>query len=181
MLKLTKIAIAASAIVALSTHFTLANTGEYTLIAFDDCDVVTEATLNQAQVNAYLALQASEKKMDALSKPVENLDIDHYTDQISELTNRAIQEDGETLKINKKLLKEQEALAQELQILMKNHEQDFEALEKEARVIEASAKAFEKEMRPLLDDLDHDMVRIVGPQDAKDPYDCDGDHTMILM
>ena len=183
MLKLTKIAIAASAIVALSTHFTLANTGEYKLIAFEDCEVVAETTLNQAQIDSYLALEASEQKMESLTQPIESLDtdIDHYTDQISELTNLAIQEDGETLQINKKLLQEQEALAKELEMLIKSHEKEYEALEKGARVIEANAKVFEKEMRPILDEIAHEMVRIVGPDYKGDPYDCAGEHTMILM
>ncbi|WP_218312627.1 hypothetical protein [Alteromonas antoniana] len=183
MLKLTKIAIAASAIVALSTHFTLANTSNYRLIAFEDCNVVSESILTPSQVDAYLALTASEQKMEALTQPVESLDadIDDYADKISELTHQAIQEDGDTLRINKKQLREQEALAQELEALMKNHEKQFEALEKEARVIETAANAFEKEIRPLIDDIDHDVVRIVGPDDAGDPYECDGDSTMILM
>ncbi len=183
MLKLTKTAIAASAIVALSTHFTLAQPSDYRLIAFKDCNVVSESRLNQSQVDAYLALTASEQKMESLAEPVEALDadVDRYADKISELTHLAIQEDGDTLRINKKHLRDQEALARELEALMKNHEKQFEALEKEARVIETVAKAFENEIRPLIDDIDHDVVRIVGPDDDDDPYACDGDHSLILM
>lgn len=183
MLKLTKIAVAASAIIVLSTHFTLANTSEYKLIAFEDCTVVAEAPLDQSQVDAYLALKASEKRMEAVSQPVESLDedIDRYSDQISELTNLAIQEDDETLQINKKLLQKQEALAKELQSLIKHHESKFKALEEEARVIEAAAKAFENAIRPAVKGIEYDLLQIVGPEDKNEPYDCDGDRTMILM
>ncbi|WP_414828450.1 hypothetical protein [Alteromonas sp. H39] len=183
MFKLTKLAIAASAIVAFSTHLTLANTGNYRLIAFEDCDVVSESVLNQSQVDAYLALTASEQRMDALTQPIESLDtdIDHYTDKISELTQLAIQEDDDMLLINKSQLREQEALAQELEALMKNHEKQFEALESEARVIEKAANAFENEIRPLLEGIEHDIVRVVAPGDTSDPYACDGNRAMMLM
>lgn len=184
MIPLTKIALVASAIVAVSSHFSLAKTNDYRLIAFENCDVIAEHPLDQNQIDAYLALQRSEQTMTSLQKPVDAMSdkIDRYTSTISDLTSRAVQEDGDTVTINRALLREQEQVAKQLEALVKAHEADVSSLEKEARVIHEKAHHFEKVIDPLLKDKEYDMVRIVGPKYSDAPYRCEGDkHAKIIM
>ena len=183
-MKLAKIALVATAIVAVSSHLSLAKPNDYRLIAFENCDVVAEHTLDQNQIDAYLALQDSEQRMASLEKPVDALNekIDRYSSKIGNLTSQAISEDGDMLTIDRALLREQEQAAKELEALVKTHESDFASLEKEARIIEEKAHRFENAIAPLIKDKDYDMVRIVGPKYSDAPYRCDSDeHAMTMM
>ncbi len=182
MSRITTIALVTSAVAALTTHLSLAKTSQYKLIAFNNCEVVAEHELNQAQISAYMLLQDAEKRMESISQPVNAIenDIDQFSDRINDLTNRAIQEDDNSLYIDKKLLREQEQISEELESLIKAHETDFAALEKEARVIEANAKNFEKEITPLINKIEHDFVRIVGPDNKQDPYACDNRNMTMI-
>ncbi|NMH58757.1 hypothetical protein [Alteromonas ponticola] len=174
MMKLNKIAVVASVVAAFTTHLSLANNGEYHLIAYDDCNVVADQTLTQSQIEAYLALKDSEDRMQTISAPIHLIqgDIDNFTAQIGELTDRAIQDSGNELYIDKALLREQEALTKELESLIESHEADFAALEKEGRLIEERAKAFEKQIQPFLKGVNHDFVRIIGPDTGNEKYSC---------
>ncbi|MCW8108774.1 hypothetical protein OPS25_09735 [Alteromonas ponticola] len=174
MIKLTKVAIIASGMVAFTTHLSLANPSEYRLIAFDNCEVVTEHELNASQIEAYRALKSSENRMESISQPIHLIqdDIDSYSEQIGELTERAVKEEGDMLFINKALLNEQKALTEKLETLIKAHEADFSALEKEGRRIEVRAREFEKQVHPLLENISYDFIRIIGPENKDDPYSC---------
>lgn len=177
MQKLAYLAITASAIVAFSSHLTLANQNEYHLMAFENCKVVADKKLNQEQVDAYLALQASDRQMRHVSVPVDNLQaqINEYTSKIEALTRRAVIEDDSSLHIDKALLREQESVSKALEALLKDHEGEFAALEDEAAAIEQRAHHFENVISPLLDDVEHDFVRIIGPNNASSANECYSD------
>lgn len=177
MKKFAFFAVATSAIVAFSSHLTLANQNEYHLMAFKNCKVVADKKLNQEQVDAYLALQASEKQMRHVSEPVENLQsqINEYTSKIEDLTRRAVIEDDSSLHIDKALLREQESVSKALEALLKDHEGEFAALEDEAAAIEQRAHQFENVISPLLDDVEHDFVRVTGPDNASSAHECYSD------
>ncbi len=183
MKTLAKLTLTATAIIAVSTHLSLANTNDYRLIALENCNVVAEHALNTAQVDAYLQLKSSEQAMERATAPMDNIeeDIDRYTTQISELTRRAVQESGDTLTINHTLLAEQQVLTGELEALIDHHRGDFDAIEKQAAVIETSARRFEDAIDPLLNDMHYDMVRIVGPKYHDAPFPCSDNSALIIM
>lgn len=147
---------------------------EYTMVAFENCEIVYEQPMTQKQIDAYLALKNEESLMELAEGPIKNIEeqIEQYTDQIEELTKRAIQEDGNTLFIDKRLLEEQQEIVDLLDDLMDSHEADFENLEIAGDRVGEKAEAFEDAIEESLEDIDYDQINIRTPDSKKSGYSC---------
>lgn len=183
MKTLAKLTVTATALIAVSTHLSLADTNDYRLIAFDNCDIVAEHSLTPAQTNAYEQLKVSQDAMEKVTAPIDAIerDIDRYTSQINDITERAIKRNGSTVTIDRALLAQQQTLSKELEALMEVHSADFAAIEKEADLITHHAHHFETTIAPLLRNTQYDMVRIVGPKYSDAPFSCEDNHALLIM
>ena len=167
---------ATTACIGLSNASTANNQSDYRVITFKDCKKVSESTLNNEQIAAYLELEREQVKLEALEQPISDIELQvtEYTEQIEAITEEAITEeavieDENHLRINKSLLKEQDKLAKELNKLLAAHDADFKALEQQAKFIEHAAKQFDKTMKPLMEQGESTHLQILAPGEAEKP------------
>ncbi|MBC7008193.1 hypothetical protein BIZ38_06920 [Pseudoalteromonas sp. BZK2] len=156
---------ATTACIGLSSASTANDQGDYRVITFKDCKKVSEITLNNEQIAAYLELKHEQVKLEALEQPISNIEqqVTEYSEQIKAIAEKAVIEDENHLRINKSLLKEQDKLATELNKLIAAHDADFKALEQQAKLIEHAAKQFDKTMKPLMEHGDSTHLQILAP------------------
>lgn len=157
-----------STVVALSVFANDKDSTDYQLIAYNDCEIVHQAALNDSQLQAYLDLKGMEKEMRIMERPLGDFEeeIEHLSTKIEKITKEAITEDGKTIIIKKHLLKEQEELADKITKIVKIHQPNLDAIEEHGEKIGKIAELFEKEIKPELAGVDHDMVRIVDMNDS---------------
>lgn len=168
-----------SAVAALSVFASDKDATDYQLVAYKDCEIVHQAALNDSQMQAYLDLKGMEKEMEFIVKPLGNFEqeIEHLSAKIEKITEEAVTDDGKTIVIKKHLLKEQEDLADKITKIVKIHQPELDAIEINGEKIEKIAELFEQEIKPELEGIDHDMVRIVSKDDSGE-ISCDkGHHT----
>ena len=157
---------ATTACIGLSNASTTNNQGDYRVITFKDCKKVSESPLNNEQIAAYLELKHEQVKL-----PISDIELQvtEYSEQIEAITDEAVIEDENHLRINKSLLKEQDKLAKELNKLMAAHDADFKALEQQAKLIEHAAKQFDKTMKPLMEQGESTHLQILAPGEDEKP------------
>lgn len=147
---------------------------EYKIQLIKNCQVISEKAMTSKQAAAYIALKNEEEKMTALENPIKAIEaqIRDYSHQIEALTAKAIQEDDNTLRINKSFLKEQEQVAKQLNALMKNHQHEFTALESQGNIIGEVAEQFSDLIEADLAEFDHDSLRISSPLNKDKDFQC---------
>ncbi|WOH37470.1 hypothetical protein RI844_19245 [Thalassotalea fonticola] len=150
---------------------------DYTITLLKGCDVVAKYAMNTEQVEAYQALQAEEQKMHALEQPIQAIEqqLQEYTEQIEELTSLAIQDNDDTLYIDKSYLKQQEQVVAKLDKLMDEHQHDFDALGEQGSLIGAKAEDFTDTIDASFDNVDYDQMRIDYPDNVDSNYQCHSD------
>lgn len=177
---LTKIAPVVTSLLITSAAFALSANennkfaADYSLVLLKDCQEISRQVMSDKQLSAYLALQAASEKMDVIEQPIENMkvDLNEYTAQIEQLTDKAIVEDEDSLYINKTILKEQEEVVAKLNELMEKHRDDFDAIGKQGEKIGKVADEFEQALSVSTDGFDYDQVHIETPNDKGPKYQC---------
>lgn len=146
----------------------------YKIQYLQDCTVVSEKVMTEQQTQHYLQLQDEQRLMDELQRPIKAIEqqIQQYSQQIDELTVRAIQEDDATLHINKVYLQQQKEVAGQLNSLISEHQQDFDALEVQGRNIQLTANKFEAAIKQTQPDLEFGQIRIIGPSEQRSGKRC---------
>ncbi|WDE04267.1 hypothetical protein SG34_023450 [Thalassomonas viridans] len=147
----------------------------YSIHFIKDCRLVKKLPMTPGLITLHQQLQQQEAKMAALQAPVEAISakIDHYSQQINRLTELAVQEDNNSLKIDKTYLAQQQVVTDKLNRLLAGHQRDFAALEQQGHQIEQVAHDFEAEIRGISRDLDFDHVRILSPGDSRAVIGCE--------
>ncbi len=153
----------------------------YKIQVLDNCQVVKEYEMTNEQIDSYLALKVEEEKMDLLETPISAIQdsLNNYSEQINELTALAIQETDQSLYIDKDYLKQQEQVVKKLDVLMKAHQQDFDALGKQGKKIGNVADTFVASLEVTIGDVEHQQIHIISPDDQENNYQCDSDIFII--
>lgn len=177
LIPISAIAVLSSAVYAANLSN---NPDDYSLIALKNCQVVSESTLTQTQLNAYLSLKEEEEIMFTLQNPIKNIEgeLKDFTDKIEEVTAMAVQETDVSIFIDKHYLKKQEELAEKINALVEAHQEDFDALEQQGKRIGKKARVLEQAIEAELDDLDYDQIRVITPGSNDDQDSC---NTSIVM
>ena len=152
-----------------------ANTeSDYRIRVFDNCKVVAEYPMTQAQIEAYLDLQKMETSMRELELPIKAIEtqMQDYSTKIESLTALAIQETETILHIDKTYLKQQKDVADQMSELVKLHQSDFDALNEQGKKITAVANKFEVAMATTLDGIEHDQIEVLGPDEPNSSHYC---------
>ncbi|MCJ8318703.1 MAG: hypothetical protein MJK12_03660 [Colwellia sp.] len=178
---LTKIVpVIISSLLITSAAFTLSanennkSAADYTLVLLKDCQEISRQVMSDKQLSAYLALEQASEEMVGIESPIESMqdELDQYTAQIEQLTDKAIVEDEHSLHINKAFLKEQEVVVAKLNKLMERHQADFDAIGKQGEKIGEIADEFEKALSESTDGFDYDQVHIETPNDKEKNHQC---------
>jgi len=147
---------------------------DYKIQILDNCQVIEEYEMTSEQIEFYLALKIEEEKMSSLEAPIYAIQdsLDAYSEQIDELTKLAIQETEQSLYIDKDYLKQQENIVDKLNILMKTHQQDFDALGKQGEKIGQISETFIESLKDTIGDNKHQQIHISTSDDQRDNYHC---------
>jgi len=156
---------------------------DYTLVLLKDCKEISRQTMSEPQLSAYVALENASEKMDGIQAPIEAMQdqLDKFTSQIEQLTDKAIIEDEDSLHINKAFLKEQEEVVAKLEVLMTKHQGDFDAIEQQGDKIGELADEFEKALAPSIDGFDYDQIHIKTPTEGDSNYRCDNNSIITRL
>jgi len=146
----------------------------YKIQVLDNCQVVKEYDMTVKQIDAYLALKAEGDKMKSLEIPITAIqdDLDNYSEQIEELTSLAIQENDDSLYIDKNYMKQQKQVVEKLNILMAAHQKDFDALGKQGKKIGYVANLFTESLEGTIGDIKGQQIHISSPDDQDNNYQC---------
>lgn len=159
---------------AASANQNNANASQYVIKLIKDCDVVQQLQMNEEQIQAYQTLQREEDIMDDLEKPIDAIEdkIDSYSDQMEAFAELAIQEDGDSLHINKQYLKQQKLLAKKIEALVDAHQKDFDAIGNQGTRIHEAANVFRDSVKDSFNEFDYDHVQIQSPNNVSNAYHC---------
>ena len=165
---------------AFASQATNEDTG-HTITLLKDCNVIAEYAMNAEQVTAYQALHAEEQKMHDLEKPTRAVEqqLQQFTDQIEELTSLAIQDNEDTLHIDKNYLKKQDQVVAKLQLLMDKNQHKFDAIGEQGRLIGVKADDFTDTIDDNFEDVDYNQIRIDYPGKVDSNYQCETDISNI--
>jgi hypothetical protein len=155
----------------------------YSVIALKNCQVVSDQAMTVDQFAAFLSLKQKEQKMHSLEVPIQKIEqeIKVYTDELTKLTSLAIQDTDESIHINKKLLEQQEKVAKELNQFMQQHQQDFDALGKQGRIIGLQAEVFENSIKTSLESIDYDQIKLLTPVNRHSLANCDKSIQVMVL
>ena len=153
----------------------------YNIHLLKDCQLVETLPMNAELTGIYRELQYQEALMAKLELPIDAISgqIDDYSQQIEQLTGLAIQENENSLYIDKAYLAEQEAVSDKLDRLIALHQQDFAALEKQGHKIELVARDFEKELREVIRGFDYEHIRITSSGNDQSHTGCESGITIL--
>jgi DNA-binding transcriptional MerR regulator len=156
---------------------------DYTVVAFNNCKVVSKQPMPAKLLEAYLNLRQQEQKMQALGLPIKNIeqDIKAYSDEMEKLSKLAIQDTEESTHINKPLLAQHQLVADEFNKFMQLHQQDFDALGKQGSIIGQHAQIFETSIQACLNNIDYDQIQIVTPSSQGKAHSCDKNITISVL
>ena len=140
---------------------TMQNT-DYSFSLSKNCQVIGEYQMTPEQVSAYIELKEQEEVMQSLQAPIELIqdELNEFTEQISELTSLAIQESEDSLYIDKRYLAQQEEVVEKLNLLMKAHKKDFDALGSQGNLIGDIANKFTDSLKLTIGDIDYDQLHV---------------------
>ena len=147
---------------------------DYKIQILDNCQIIKEYKMTNEQIESYLALKVEEEKMSSLEAPISAIQdsLNSYSSQIEELTELAIQETEQSIYIDKDYLKQQEQVVEKLNVLMKIHQQDFEAIGKQGEKIGKVADTFVASLEGTIGDSEHLQIHISSPDDQENNYQC---------
>ncbi|MBE0350200.1 MULTISPECIES: hypothetical protein [Pseudoalteromonas] len=165
------LAAATTACIGLSSASTTIDDNNYRVITFKDCKKVHEGTLNNEQIAAYQQLKREQEKLESLELPLSDMEeqVTAYSQQIEAITNKAVVEDENHLRINKSLLKEQDKLTKQLDELIASHDADFKALDEQAKHMEKAATLFDEAMKPMMEQNETTHLQILAPGETEKP------------
>lgn len=161
---------------------TQASNNEYYLVAMDNCEVVLQVQMTDEQIKAMHDLEKVENVMDKLEGPLEHFEdeMEVLSEQLEEITALAFHEDGDTLTINRKYLKEQELIASKIEELADSYEDEFDAIEEQGGIIEELAENFENVIEPSLEGVDYDRISILEPGEDLSDIKCKNNRIVYL-
>lgn len=151
---------------------------DYQIQLFKRCQLVKQVAMTAEQIKAYQELKVQEDLMHELELPVKGIEVkmQEYGNKIEELTALAIQERDSNLHINKRVLKQQEAMVQELDKYKAIHQAEFEALGAQGHKISKMAKVFERAIKATLNNIELDQIHIITPTDKTTGTSCYADN-----
>lgn len=162
-LKLTLSAIAASTMIFGLTAFAATEQAiTYKVIAYNNCEVVTEFTLNQAQSDALKALNEHENSLDIHQLPMKEMErkLAHYAAELEALSTNIVTEENGVVKVNQQALLKQAELTRAMEDTLAVHEIDISGIEANAAEIEKRAQQLDNLIAPQLAGFDYDQVVI---------------------
>lgn len=178
-------AIAAAALISsgvLSSVYAISeySSGSVRAAAIKDCKIVHQITLDEKATAAYYEVKSLEKKLNAVQEPLAIVerrlaDFGLEMEQISEL---AIQDNEQTLYIDKDMLKEQESVAKKISDLVELHQADFDAIAQYGKLIGQKADDFSDPIKDAFEDQDYDQVRVFNDGEPTLPAQCDNPDRM---
>jgi hypothetical protein len=156
---------------------------DYSVVALKDCEIISSKAMTTGQFDAYTRLKQQEQAMHTLEKPTQDIEhkMDVYADKIERLTKLAIQETDDTLHINKKLLKQQDAVAKEFAQFMQLHQHKFDALGDQGKAIGQQAKIFETSIKDNLENIDYDQIYVLTPDSHHSEKGCDNNISVMVL
>lgn len=174
LIKLSALVLLSATIAHAATTPAKVDDSDYKVRIYNQCKLVSEHAMTAQQVAVYQSLMQHEKAMHKLEGPINAIEpqMDKLTAKMERISELAIQETDETLHINKKHLKQQEDIAQQIEQLVAQHQDDFEALEQQGEKIAAVADDFEQQMKPLTEGVEHDNIQIISADKTTEPYRC---------
>ena len=152
----------------------MTNAGEYKIQVLDNCQVVRELPMTSEQIKAYKALQAQEQRMHELAEPVQVIEaqMHEYSKKLERITALAIQDNEDSLHINKAMMHQQQAVAAEFSAFVTKHQAKFDALSQQGEAISAVADAFETAIQTTVGDIKHQNIHIISPEQDASAYHC---------
>lgn len=156
----------ALSIAALLSYNLLATTPdyqEYELLAYNDCDVVYRAALTEEQKSAYDELNKQSEMMKKLEQPIQSIQpsLDKLSEEMKALSKIAVQETEEVIRIDKEAMAKQNEVAAKIDVIIKDNDTNFKAIEAQGKRIEKAAKVFESLLEGDLTLKNYDYIQIV--------------------
>ena len=142
----------------------------YQLITYKNCQQLERQPLNAEQVAAYQALQQAEQAMENISLPNRAFEekVTKLGKEIEEIAQMAVQRSQGKVIIDEQLMAKQQAKAKQIDALLDNHQEHFDALNQHAsRVGNAASRVgnaasrFEQAIAPLTDDQSNITYRVI--------------------
>lgn len=148
---------------------------DYSIVLMKNCQIVSKHAMNKVQINSYLALKKEEVKMKGLEQPIKGIEqqLAEYSQQIETLSASAYKENNDSIHIDKHLAKQQKAVVEKLNVLMANHQKDFDVLGEQGDIIGIKASHFSQTLKDSIGDVVYDYIRIISPENQSDNDRCD--------
>ena len=136
------------------------------LYVYQDCKQVDVISMNEEQQNAYHALQSHENKIKEYEKPLKEMErkLKEKEQMLDKLSDDFVTEKGDQVIVNKKLIKQHEILAKEMEEIVAFHKKDIQKLELEASKIKEIADKFEQSIKPNIAQFDENVHVTIGNQ-----------------
>lgn len=143
--------------------------------AIEDCKVIKQIPLSRDANKAWKKMQYLQAKMDKIHKPLRKVELllSDYGKEMESITRLAIVETEQTMRIDKNLLEEQEYLADKMSSLVKQHQDDFDALGHYGRQIEKHADAFSSPIEEAFEGLDFDFIDVFLEGESPENSGCE--------
>lgn len=176
---LTPILLSAFALVSQTSN---AN-DQFQLVAYKNCELVFQQTMTEEQNNAYNNLKEFEQKMNLQEGPLEVFEtqMELLSEQMKAVSKIAYVEDGNTITINKGLLEEQETIAEQIDLLVKEYQPELTKLEEYGDKISEAADTFERLMPDEIKNDELDFVRIFDINDTPAQKDCGYNNSITFV
>ncbi|MDE3272295.1 hypothetical protein [Pseudoalteromonas sp. G4] len=132
------------------------------IYVFDGCKEIDEIAMTQTQIEAYNAMKADEVTLKELEKPLKEMDktLAKHEAALDNLSGEMVIEENDEVIVNKKLIKQHEQIAQEMESVVRSHQKDIDALELHARQFEKTARKFEKAIKPSLSQYGEHNIQV---------------------
>jgi hypothetical protein len=130
--------------------------------AFDGCTLVEQIKLDEEAAQAYRDIKSLERRINAVHLPLDGVErtLTAYADEMKEISNLAIQDDGRMLYIDTELLTDQLTIAGKITALVALHQDDFDALSQIGIEAGEQAEAFSAPIEAAFDGLKYDQVKV---------------------
>ncbi len=142
--------------------------------AIDGCAIVGQIILDNKAADAYRKIKSLETKMDSLHQPLEGVEetLEAYGIELQQITELAIQDNEQTLYIDKELLREQVAIAEKMADLVALHQADFDAVSEFGNEVSKHAEDFSAPIEAAFDGLEYDRVNLFFEDEPALPEHC---------
>lgn len=139
------LALSIATFISYNLFATTAETSDYELVAYSDCEVVHRVALTKEQKIAYDLLNKESSIMEGLEKPIQLIQpsLDKLNEEMKVVSKLAVQETDNTIRIDKEAMTKQAELADKIDAIIKDNAENFKALRTQGKRIESAANEFE--------------------------------------